>query len=153
MSYPLLWIHCNSDFLASCKYERCAPSKNHSWTPYSYWTEVLPLWYLYCFIAGSRPLYALSADFSASWFDPCFREIVHMNLWWMFFYFLVLPAPMKVDKSHFRECLLETLSDMFGPECISPLIRGDKMSVTVDDKTAIIDLNSLVSYFCTSRWQ
>ena len=53
---------------------------------------------------------------------------------------------MKVDKSHFRECLLETLSDMFGPECISPLIRGDKMSVTVDDKTAIIDLNSLVSH-------
>ena len=52
---------------------------------------------------------------------------------------------MKIDKAHFRECLLETLSDMFGPECISPLIRGDKMSVTVDDNTALIDLNTLVS--------
>ncbi len=45
-----------------------------SWTPYSYWTELLPLGYLYCFIVGSRPLYALSVDFSATWFDPCYIE-------------------------------------------------------------------------------
>lgn len=66
-------------------------------------------------------------------------------LFYLTFFIAALPAPVKVDKAHFRECLLETLSDMFGPECISPLIRGDKMSVNVDDKTAIIDLNSLVS--------
>ena len=58
--------------------------------------------------------------------------------------FAALPAPITIDKAHFRECLLEALSEMFGPECISPLIRGDKMSVTVDDKTALIDLNTLV---------
>ena len=58
--------------------------------------------------------------------------------------FAALPAPITIDKAHFRECLLEALSEMFGPECISPLIQGDKMSVTVDDKTALINLNTLV---------
>lgn len=49
-----------------------------------------------------------------------------------------------LDKAHFKECLLEMLSDMFGPNSVSPLIRGDKMTVTIDDHTAFIDLNSLV---------
>ncbi len=59
------------------------------------------------------------------------------------FFFSALPAPMKLDKTHFRECLVETLTDMFGPECIS-LTRGENMSVTVDDKTALINLSTLV---------
>ncbi len=61
--------------------------------------------------------------------------------------FSALPAPVKFDKAQFRESLLETLSDMFGPECISALVRDDIMSVTVDEKTAIINLNTMARDF------
>ena len=36
---------------------------------------------------------------------------------------------------------------MFGEASVSPLIKGDKMSVTVDEKIAWIDLNTRVSSF------
>ena len=52
---------------------------------------------------------------------------------------------MKVDKSHFRECLLEMLSDMFGGECVNPLIRKDIMTMMVDKRTVLINLSDLVS--------
>ena len=58
-----------------------------------------------------------------------------------------VPNPVKVDKSHFRECLLETLTEMFGQDCVNPLIRGDKMTMVVDDKTIYIDLTSLVQTY------
>ena len=58
-----------------------------------------------------------------------------------------LPVPIKVDKAHYRECLLETLGMMFGDDAVSPLIKGEKMSVTVDDNVAWIDLNTRVSIF------
>ena len=74
----------------------------------------------------------------------CFVLLKYFNELLNHIVFAALPAPITIDKAHFRECLLEALSEMFGPECISPLIRGDKMSVTVDDKTALIDLNTLV---------
>jgi len=38
-----------------------------------------------------------------------------------------ISAPLKVDRSHFRECLIELLSEMFGQPCIDPLIRGDRL--------------------------
>lgn len=52
-------------------------------------------------------------------------------------------APVKIDKSHFSECLIELLSDMFGSNCVNPLIRQDKLIMTVDDIAAAIDLQSL----------
>ena len=58
---------------------------------------------------------------------------------------VVVPTTVKVDKSHFRECLLETLTEMFGQECVNPLIKGDKMTMTVEGKMVNIDLSVLVS--------
>ncbi|CAH1787406.1 unnamed protein product, partial [Owenia fusiformis] len=55
----------------------------------------------------------------------------------------VLPSPVTVDKIHFRECLMEMLGEMFGKECINKLIKGDKMTLNIDNKTAVIYLNSL----------
>ena len=66
--------------------------------------------------------------------------------------FVGLPAPIKVDKAHYRECLLETLGMMFGEEAVSPLIKADTMSVTVDEKTALIDLNTKVCHRSQARW-
>uniref|UniRef100_T1JIA8 Cleavage and polyadenylation specificity factor subunit 3 n=1 Tax=Strigamia maritima TaxID=126957 RepID=T1JIA8_STRMM len=54
---------------------------------------------------------------------------------------------IKVDKMHFKECLIEMLMDMFGDDAVSKVIRGDEMSVVVDGKKAIIDLESL-EVFC-----
>lgn len=50
---------------------------------------------------------------------------------------------ITVDKQHFKECLIETLSEMFGAACVNPLIRGDKMVLTVDDHTVYIDVSTL----------
>ncbi|XP_064603783.1 cleavage and polyadenylation specificity factor subunit 3-like [Liolophura sinensis] len=54
-----------------------------------------------------------------------------------------IPNKLVVDKSHFRECLLEMLSEMFGTECISKVIKADKMTVTVNEKVATINVDSL----------
>ena len=56
-----------------------------------------------------------------------------------------VPPPLKIDKTHFKECLIELLSEMFGQECVNPLIRGDKLSLEVDSKAIQIDLSTLVS--------
>ena len=55
------------------------------------------------------------------------------------------PAAVTVDKAHFQECLLEMLGDMFGGQCISKLIKGGQISVTIDNKKAVVNLNTLVS--------
>jgi len=55
----------------------------------------------------------------------------------------VPPAPSKVDKMHFKECLIEMLQDMFGEESVPRTLTGDKLEVIVDGKTATIDLSSL----------
>ncbi|XP_052067677.1 cleavage and polyadenylation specificity factor subunit 3-like [Mytilus californianus] len=54
-----------------------------------------------------------------------------------------VPPALLVDKSHVQECLLEMLNDMFGSNSISKLIRNDRMTVTVDDKTAVINVDTL----------
>ena len=41
--------------------------------------------------------------------------------------------------------MIEMLSDMFGSDCIGKLIRGNTISVTVDDKVATVNVESLVS--------
>merc|ERR1711994_1038963 len=35
-------------------------------------------------------------------------------------------ASMKVDKMHFKECLIEMLQDMFGEESVPRIFSGDK---------------------------
>ena len=57
-----------------------------------------------------------------------------------------VPSAVKVDKSHIQECLLEMLTDMFGQECIGKMIRGNNISVTVDDNIALVNVDNLVTY-------
>jgi len=52
-------------------------------------------------------------------------------------------APVKVDKSHFNECLMELLAEMFGSSCVDRLIRGERLKLVVDRKDVWIDLRSL----------
>ena len=66
------------------------------------------------------------------------------------FVIVAVPTTVKVDKSHFRECLLETLTEMFGQECVNPLIKGDKMTMTVEGKEVYIDLSVLVGVSSSS---
>jgi len=54
----------------------------------------------------------------------------------------VPPKVVKVDKSHFNECLIEQLTEMFGVGAVNPLIRGDKLSMVVDSESISIDLYS-----------
>jgi len=54
-----------------------------------------------------------------------------------------LPSQVVVDRSHFRECLMETLAEMFGQGCVKPLIKGEKLTMLVDDKTIVVDLATL----------
>ena len=57
-----------------------------------------------------------------------------------------VPQAIKVDKSHIQECIIEMLTDMFGKEGIGKMIRGNNISVTVDDKMALVNVETLVSY-------
>lgn len=52
----------------------------------------------------------------------------------------------KSDRIHFKECLVETLQDMFGDNSVPKLIKGENVKVTVDNKEADIDLETLVCY-------
>ncbi|RUS76897.1 hypothetical protein EGW08_015336 [Elysia chlorotica] len=54
-----------------------------------------------------------------------------------------IPPPLKVDRAHFQECLLETLSNMFGPECTSKVFQRDRLTLNIDEKTAVINLDTL----------
>ena len=54
-----------------------------------------------------------------------------------------IPTPSKVDKMHFKECLIEMLQDMFGEDSVPRTLSGDRLEVIVDSKTASIDLSSL----------
>jgi len=54
-----------------------------------------------------------------------------------------LPPNPKVDKLHFKECLIELLQDMFGEESVPKIFQGDKLYVSVDNKKANIDLVTL----------
>lgn len=52
-------------------------------------------------------------------------------------------APIKPDRMHFKECLIEMLIDMFGEDAVSKVVRGEKATVTVDGKKAIINIMTL----------
>lgn len=53
-------------------------------------------------------------------------------------------AGTKPDLMHFKECLIETLQDMFGDSSVPKVMKGDSLPITVNDKAAEIDLVSLV---------
>lgn len=54
-----------------------------------------------------------------------------------------LPPATKPDLLHFKECLIELLQDMFGEESVPKLFSGDRVTVSVDSKQAVIDLATL----------
>ncbi|GLH01328.1 hypothetical protein R5R35_007001 [Gryllus longicercus] len=53
------------------------------------------------------------------------------------------PVPAKMDRMHFKECLIEMLQEMFGEESVPKIFKGEKLYVTVDGKKANIDLLNL----------
>ncbi|CAB3379128.1 Hypothetical predicted protein [Cloeon dipterum] len=53
-------------------------------------------------------------------------------------------TPTKMDRMHFKECLMEMLQDMFGEDSVPKIFKGDKLHVTVDGKKADIDLEHMV---------
>ncbi|XP_026469038.1 cleavage and polyadenylation specificity factor 73 [Ctenocephalides felis] len=55
----------------------------------------------------------------------------------------VTPVP-KADKMHYKECLIETLQDMFGVDSVPKLFKGDILNVTVGKSEAEVDLQNLV---------
>ncbi|KYB26686.1 Cleavage and polyadenylation specificity factor 73-like Protein [Tribolium castaneum] len=54
-----------------------------------------------------------------------------------------LSTSVKVDRMHFKECLIEMLQDMFGEDSVPKMFKGEKLYVTVNDKKADIDLSTL----------
>lgn len=52
---------------------------------------------------------------------------------------------MKPDRMHFKECLIETLQDIFGENSVPKLFKGDSLTVTVNEKKAEINLTNLVN--------
>lgn len=51
----------------------------------------------------------------------------------------------KPDLAHFKECLVETLQDIYGDQAVPTVVRGDNLVVNVNGKTVEIDLLTLVS--------
>lgn len=54
-------------------------------------------------------------------------------------------AASKPDRMHFKECLIETLQDMFGENSVPKMFKGENLNLNVNGVEAIIDLESLVS--------
>lgn len=50
----------------------------------------------------------------------------------------------KSDRLHFKECLIETLQDMFGDNSVPSTSIGDNLLVKVNNKEAEINLDTLV---------
>ncbi|XP_037080347.1 cleavage and polyadenylation specificity factor 73-like, partial [Pollicipes pollicipes] len=48
--------------------------------------------------------------------------------------------PLKFDRMHYKECLIETLQEMFGDESVPKFFKGDKFYVTCGGRRADIDL-------------
>lgn len=53
-------------------------------------------------------------------------------------------AQSKSDRTHFRECLLETLQDTFGENSIPKMFKGDILPINVSDKHVEVNLETLV---------
>lgn len=55
----------------------------------------------------------------------------------------LLPRAPKLDRMHFKECVIEMFEEMFGENSVPKMFKGDKIDVTVDDKVAHVDLQNL----------
>ncbi len=51
-----------------------------------------------------------------------------------------------MNKKHVRECLQETLKDMYGATMVTLSEDQQQLFVTIDEKKATIDLESYVSF-------
>lgn len=49
----------------------------------------------------------------------------------------------KPDRMHFKECLIEAMQDMFGEKSVPKLLKGELLTVTVNGKSANINLSTL----------
>ncbi|KAK9710972.1 Beta-Casp domain [Popillia japonica] len=49
----------------------------------------------------------------------------------------------KIDRMHFKECLIEMLQDMFGEDSVPKIFKGEKLYVAVKENRADIDLVNL----------
>lgn len=49
----------------------------------------------------------------------------------------------KSDVAHLKECIMETLQEMFGENSVPKLFKGDLLKVTVNDKVVEIDLSKM----------
>jgi cleavage and polyadenylation specificity factor subunit 3 len=49
----------------------------------------------------------------------------------------------KSDVAHLKECIIETLQEMFGENAVPKLFKGDLLKVTVNDKIVEIDLSKM----------
>jgi hypothetical protein len=58
-----------------------------------------------------------------------------------------LDTPIQVNKKHVRECLQETLKDMYGATMVTMSEDQQQLFITIDDKKATIDLESFVCLF------
>jgi len=47
------------------------------------------------------------------------------------------------DDTHFKECLIELLQDMFGEESVPKVLAGDTITVSVDNKDAMVSLTTM----------
>ena len=56
-----------------------------------------------------------------------------------------LPAAITMDEVHFKECLIELLQDMFGEESVPKALAGDTVTVTVDNKDAVVSLQNMTA--------
>jgi len=54
-----------------------------------------------------------------------------------------IPPPMKIDRAHFQECLLEMLKEMFGEGSLNKLVQNNRVTLTVDGKEAVINIDTL----------
>ena len=52
-----------------------------------------------------------------------------------------------MDKKHVSECLQETLKDMYGASMVSQSEDQQQLTVNIDEKRAVIDLDSFVSQY------
>ncbi|CAL8088600.1 unnamed protein product [Orchesella dallaii] len=53
------------------------------------------------------------------------------------------PPPPDTNLDHIKECVIDTLLDMFGQDCVPKTFKGDTVAVIVDGKTATIDFVNL----------
>lgn len=58
----------------------------------------------------------------------------------------------KSDRLHFKECLVETLQDMFGDSSVPNSTQGNDLMVMVNNKEAQINLDSLVRFYAFWIW-